>query len=295
MNSVTAYQPSLTQIFRSCRKKSIDEIEYVEGTDENNTSLLHPYEADINEDNGTLLSANTIPIQERAVVEDGNHGKEVEVACYDDGSVSSSVTKTSNSCCLPRSESDEDDSSRFSFAAVSSSSIYWGAATTNNNMHTIASTLSRSLIQITSNHIDTIPNARGDTVYSKGGVIAVEKGNGMENLIELFETNRSKPNEEGYTDSPNPHIFRNIVNTIETGDATKLKAIQELCPQWRENVDYVLRKTDLVDVSHALTEVIKDLELTNKQLYVLEFFQFSLREVFNHLQQKYSCINRYSK
>jgi tRNA U38,U39,U40 pseudouridine synthase TruA len=81
--------------------------------------------------------------------------------------------------------------------------MYWGAATTNNNMHTIASTLSKSLIQITSNNVNAVPNARGDnTVYSRGAVIAVEKGDDMDNLIELFETNKNKLNEEGNNDTP---------------------------------------------------------------------------------------------
>jgi hypothetical protein len=267
----------------------------MEATDENDKSLLHPHGAGIDENNEMLSNTTTILIQEREVMEDGNNRKEEEICC-NDRSVTSSVSKTSNFSFLPKSESDDDDSSRFSFAAVSSSSMYWGAATTNNNMHTIASTLSKSLIQITSNNVNAVPNARGDnTVYSRGAVIAVENGDDMENLIELFETNNNKPNEEGNNDTPKSGVFRNIVNAIETGDETKLKAIQELCPQWKENVEYVLRKTDLVDVSHALTEVKKDLELTNKQLYVLDFFQFSLQEAFNHLQQKYSCINRYSK
>lgn len=261
--------------------------------DKNNSTLLNTYKEDT--DNNTHCT--TASIEEKELIErtdvDVYKGKEEG---SDDGSSSSFISKASDFGCNPRNDSD-DDSSRFSFAvAASSSSIFWEAATINNNMHTIASTLSTSLIQMTSNNSNSLIHNSGSGDYSRSNHVVTEKEDSMQTLIELFDHNNHINNdEENQIDTPNPTLFRNIVNFIETGDAGKLKALKDLCPQWKENVEYVLRKTDLVEISNALTEVRKELELTSKQLHVLDFFQFSLQEALNHLQQKYIYTNSYIK
>ena len=190
-------------------------------------------------------------------------------------------------------ETRADDSSDASKFSISGSSLFWAAATTHNDPDKPLDICNS--LGIADASIDFEMNARTNETNDNEESCS----NGIETLLDLLNNDNHM---EVAKEQQNNILFHKIVTKVEhTFEEEKIRDIEELCPQWKENVDYVTSEvTDVTAVVEALSNVQKEIDANlsikrnaTKQLNVLEFFKLTLQEAYHHLQQRStrsSCI-----